>query len=104
VAPSDLAPALIALDAEVTLRSGRGARTIPLAALYVVPHGTVRREHAIRAGELVTAIHISEAGLGRSGAFEKAMERKAWSFATVSVAVSARRKDCLLYTSDAADE
>lgn len=93
VAPSDLAPALIALDAEVTLRSARGARTIPLAALYVVPHGSVRREHQLRAGELITDIRISEAALGRSGAFEKAMERRAWSFATVSVAVAARLKD-----------
>ena len=37
VSPSDLAPALIALDAEVTLRTARGTRTIPLAALYVAP-------------------------------------------------------------------
>ena len=93
VSPSDLAPALIALDAEVTLRTARGARTIPLAALYVAPHGTVRREHALRAGELITEIRISEAALGRTGAFEKAMERRAWSFATVSVAVAARMKD-----------
>lgn len=93
VAPSDLAPALIALDAEVILRSGRGIRTIPLSALYVIPHGTVRREHQLRAGELITDIRIGEAALGRAGAFEKAMERRAWSFATVSVAVSARMKD-----------
>jgi xanthine dehydrogenase YagS FAD-binding subunit len=93
VAPSDLAPALIALDAEVTLRNTRGTRTIPLAALYVAPHGTVRREHQLRAGELITEIRIGETALGRSGAFEKAMERRAWSFATVSVAVSARMKD-----------
>ncbi|HEY8647890.1 MAG TPA: xanthine dehydrogenase family protein subunit M [Candidatus Limnocylindria bacterium] len=93
VAPSDLAPALIALDAEVTLRSARGARTIPLASLYVVPHGSVRREHQLRTGELITEIRIGEAALGRSGAFEKAMERRAWSFATVSVAAAARLKD-----------
>lgn len=93
VSPSDLAPALIALDAEVTLRTARGARTIPLAALYVAPHGTVRREHALRAGELITEIRIGEAALSRTGAFEKAMERRAWSFATVSVAVAARLKD-----------
>lgn len=93
VAPSDLAPALIALDAEVTLRNDRGSRSIPLASLYVIPHGTVRREHQLRAGELITEIRVGEAALGRSGAFEKAMERRAWSFATVSVAVAARMKD-----------
>lgn len=91
VAPSDLAPALMAYDATVALTGPRGPRSLPLADLFVTPHGRVRREHAIAPDELLIEVRIPENALGRRGAFEKAMERKAWSFAMVSVAVSAKR-------------
>jgi len=90
VAPSDLAPALIAYDATVALTGPRGSRTAPLADLFVTPHGRVRREHAIAPDELIVEVRVPENALTRRGAFEKAMERKTWSFATVSVAVSAK--------------
>jgi xanthine dehydrogenase YagS FAD-binding subunit len=91
VAPSDLAPALIAYDATVSLVGARGARTMPLIDLFVTPHGRIRREHAIAPDELIVEVRVPENALGRRGAFEKAMERKAWSFAVVSVAVSVKR-------------
>ncbi len=90
VAPSDLAPALIAYDATVSLSGSRGLRTMPLADLFVTPHGRVRREHAIRPDELIVEVRIPENALARRGTFEKAMERKAWSFALVSAAVSVK--------------
>jgi xanthine dehydrogenase YagS FAD-binding subunit len=93
VAPSDLAPALIALDAEVELASSLGRRTVPLRTFYVTPSGRQRKEHAIRKGELITSVKIKESALERRGAFLKAMDRKAWSFALVSVAAAARIKD-----------
>jgi xanthine dehydrogenase YagS FAD-binding subunit len=91
--PSDLAPALVACDATVELRTSRGARTLPLADLFVVPHGAERREHALRTGEVLVAVRVPEAALARAAAFRKQMDRKAWSFALVSVAVSARVRD-----------
>ncbi|HEY8732900.1 MAG TPA: xanthine dehydrogenase family protein subunit M [Candidatus Limnocylindria bacterium] len=90
VAPSDLAPALIAYDATVALTGSRGSRTMPLGDLFVTPHGRVRREHAIASDELIVEVRVPENALARRGAFEKAMERKTWSFATVSVAVSVK--------------
>ena len=90
VAPSDLAPALIAYDATVALTGPRGPRTMPLVDLFVTPHGRVRREHAIAPDELIGEVRVPENALARRGAFEKAMERKTWSFATVSVAVSVK--------------
>jgi xanthine dehydrogenase YagS FAD-binding subunit len=90
VSPSDLAPALIAYDASVSLTGSRGARTMPLSDLFVTPHGRVRREHAITPDELMVEVRIPENALARRGAFEKAMERKTWSFALVSVAVSVK--------------
>jgi xanthine dehydrogenase YagS FAD-binding subunit len=90
VAPSDLAPALIAYDASVALTGSRGPRTMPLADLFVTPHGRVRREHAIAPDELIVEVRVPENALARRGAFDKAMERKTWSFALVSVAVSVK--------------
>ena len=93
VSPSDLAPALIACDAEIEIASSLGKRRMKLAELFVAPHGRERREHALRAGELITAVRIPESATLRRGTYQKAMERKAWSFAIVSVAASARIRD-----------
>lgn len=90
VAPSDLAPALIAYDATIALSGARGSRTMPLSDLFVTPHGRVRREHAITSDELILEVRVPENAIARRGAFEKAMERKTWSFALVSVAVSVK--------------
>ena len=90
VAPSDLAPALMAYDAVVSLAGPRGPRTMPLADLFVTPHGRVRREHAIAPDEILIEVRVPENAMSRRGAFEKAMERKTWSFAMVSVAVSVK--------------
>jgi xanthine dehydrogenase YagS FAD-binding subunit len=90
VSPSDLVPALIAYDAEISLASSRGRRRTKLAELFVAPHGRERREHALRAGELITEVRVPEAALARRGTYLKAMDRKAWSFALVSVAAAAR--------------
>ncbi|HET7700151.1 MAG TPA: xanthine dehydrogenase family protein subunit M [Candidatus Limnocylindria bacterium] len=90
VSPSDLAPALIACDAEIEIASSLGKRRMKLGELFIAPHGRERREHALRTGELITGVRIPEKALDRRGTYQKAMERKAWSFAIVSVAASAR--------------
>ena len=93
VSPSDLAPALIACDAEIEIASSAGKRRMKLADLFVAPKGRERKEHALRAGELITAVRIPEKALDRRGTYLKAMERKTWSFALVSVAATARVRD-----------
>ncbi len=93
VAPSDLAPAFMAYDAEIELASSIGRRSVKLGQFFITPSGRQRKEHAIRKGELITSVRIPESALERRGAFVKAMDRKAWSFALVSVAVAARMKD-----------
>ena len=93
VSPSDLAPALIALDAEIEVASSLGRRRMKLADLFIAPKGRERREHSLRQGELITAVRVPEKALERRGTYLKAMERKAWSFALVSVAASARVRD-----------
>ena len=93
VSPSDLAPALIACDAEIELASSLGRRRIKLGQLYIAPGGGQRKEHAIKKGELITQVRVPESALQRRGTYLKAMDRKAWSFALVSVAATAKIRD-----------
>jgi xanthine dehydrogenase YagS FAD-binding subunit len=93
VSPSDLVPALIACDSEIELASSLGRRRMKLADLFVTPRGKDRREHSLRNGELIVAVRVSDAALERRGTFLKAMDRKAWSFALVSVAATASVRD-----------
>src|SRR5204863_4666152 len=67
-----------------------GRRKIPLITFFIAPTGRQRKEHAIKQGELITSVRIPEKALERKGTYQKAMERKAWSFAIVSVAAAAR--------------
>ena len=55
---SDLAPALIALDATVTLQGPAGARELPLASFITGPEADSTRENVLQPGELLTSVFI----------------------------------------------
>jgi xanthine dehydrogenase YagS FAD-binding subunit len=85
--PSDLAPALIALDATVLLDGASGARSLPVGDFLQPASDPRRTEHVLRADELLTAIQVPAQPDGARGVYLKVMERQAWAFALVSVAV-----------------
>ena len=87
---SDLAPALIVLDARAGLTGPEGDREIPLEELYKKPEPLPRYATGLKAGELIGTIQIPAGPRGSRGVFVKAMERRAWSFALVSVAARFR--------------
>jgi xanthine dehydrogenase YagS FAD-binding subunit len=89
VSPSSLAPALIALQAKVTLHGPSGPRQIPVEELFVIPKAEGEREHSIRANEILTEIAIpSEAREWRNATYEvREKEALDWPLATASVAV-----------------
>lgn len=84
--PSDLAPALVALDATVTLASPSGERTVAVADLLTPPTADERIEYRLRPGDLLTEITIPAQPDGARGVYLKAMDRRAWAFALVSAA------------------
>jgi xanthine dehydrogenase YagS FAD-binding subunit len=86
--PSDIAPALLALDAEVRLRSPAGARTLPLAEFFALPADHRRTETVLRPDELVMSIRLPPAPTGTRSTYRKAMDRKVWAFALVGVAAA----------------
>jgi xanthine dehydrogenase YagS FAD-binding subunit len=90
VHPSDLAPALLALEAEVHLRGPDSERTVPLARFYALPEENRRQESVLQPDELLLSVHVPALPAGTRSTYLKAMDRKAWAFALVGVAASVR--------------
>ena len=90
VHPSDLAPALIALDSRVKIAGPRPDREIPLEELYMLPKGNQRQTTVLNPGELITEIRVPSPQAGSRGVFLKSMDRKAWAFALASIALQLR--------------
>ena len=88
VTPSDLAPVLCALDAEISVHGDRGERRLPAADLFVDPMTDVRRMHSLRSGEILTRVRLPTTP-GRRSHFVKVAVRGSWDFALVSAAVAA---------------
>jgi len=86
--PSDMAPALIALDAKAEIAGPKGMRTIPLEKFYVSPEQALTKENVLSPQEMLVAVEIPAASQGRKGVYLKLKERQAFDFAVVSVAVS----------------
>jgi xanthine dehydrogenase YagS FAD-binding subunit len=86
VNPSDTAPALIALDAQMVLRSKSGERVVPAEEYFVGPALDIMRMTALRPGELLTAIRIPATWAGAQFYFEKVRDRNVWDFPLVNVA------------------
>jgi xanthine dehydrogenase YagS FAD-binding subunit len=87
VHPSDLAPALAALNARINLCGAHGKRTLAIDQFYAEPEERRRRECRIEPDELIESIDLPPLPQGSGSVFLKAMERKVWAFALVSVAV-----------------
>lgn len=86
VHPSDLAPALIALDATVRVVGPDLDGEISLEELYTKPTESHRQMTMLGPSELITEIRVPTPKKNARGIYLKAMERGSWSFALVSVA------------------
>jgi len=86
VNPSDTAPALIALDAELVIRSVNGERVVKAEDYFVGPAIDITRMTQLRPGELLTTIRIPGTWAGAQFYFEKVRDRNVWDFPLVNVA------------------
>ena len=84
---SDLAPALMALEAQVTLAGPDGERTLPLEQFFAGPEQEVQRENVLASNEVLTEVIVPDPPEGWRGTYLKARERTAGDFPLVSVAV-----------------
>jgi xanthine dehydrogenase YagS FAD-binding subunit len=86
--PSDLAVALVALDAVVLTEGPTGERAIPIDDFFLLPGDTPDREHPLQHGELIVAIEVPAAPVARRSLYLKVRDRESYEFALVSVAVA----------------
>ncbi|MFF0560841.1 FAD binding domain-containing protein [Streptomyces sp. NPDC004266] len=85
--PSDMAVALVALDAEVRLRGADGERTVPVAAFHRLPGDRPDLDTVIAPGELITGVTLPAPPPGALSAYRKARDRASYAFALASVAL-----------------
>jgi xanthine dehydrogenase YagS FAD-binding subunit len=85
---SDLAVALIALDAIVHVEGSVGARRFLLAELYRLPGTTPHLEHTLRPDELILRVDVPAAAHAARSHYLKVRDRASYEFALVSAAVA----------------
>lgn len=93
VHPSDMAPALIAIDARLESFGPRGRRTMALEDFFAGPNEQQMQEHVLGRGEIVTAVTVPKSQPGTKSIFLKAQDRVGEDFALASVAVSVSVSD-----------
>ena len=90
---SDMAVAMVALDARVETVAADGAtRTIPIDALYRPPGNTPHIETVLAPSELIQSVVLPPPPPGRQ-LYRKVRDRASFAFALVSVAVVVARED-----------
>lgn len=87
VHPSDLAPALVALEATFEVLGPAGSRRVSGAELFTLPSQNPARENTLAATDLLTGVRIPTPAVDTVGTYLKITDREAWTHAEVSVAV-----------------
>ncbi|KAB0265695.1 FAD binding domain-containing protein [Microvirga brassicacearum] len=86
--PSDLAVALVALDAVIEVRGAGGQRTVALIDFHRLPGDTPHIETVLEPGEVVVAITVPANPAARRSHYLKVRDRASFEFAVVSAAVA----------------
>jgi xanthine dehydrogenase YagS FAD-binding subunit len=86
--PSDLAVALVALDAAVEVRAEGGQRTMPLLDFHRLPADAPHIETVLERGEVIGAITVPASAAARRSHYLKVRDRASFEFAVVSAAVA----------------
>ena len=86
--PGDMANALLVLDAELTVRGPEGERRLKLEELHRQPGDAPHVETTLRAGEIITAIHLPASAHARNSHYVKVRDRASFEWALVSAAAA----------------
>jgi len=93
VHPSDLAVALVALDAVVHIQGSRGERSVALREFHRLPGSTPHIEAELRPAEVIAAITVPAHPAARRSHYLKVRDRASFEFAVVSAAVALEMQD-----------
>ncbi|WP_330285551.1 FAD binding domain-containing protein [Streptomyces sp. NBC_00576] len=91
--PSDMAVALVMLDAVVEVESLHGVRRIPVAEFHRLPGDTPHLETVLAADELITAVELPPVAVAANSRYRKVRDRASYAFALVSVAAALAVED-----------
>lgn len=91
--PSDMAVALVALDASVRLAGPGGERSVPVADFHRLPEDTPQFDTVIAPGELITAVDLPPSPFAAHSHYLKVRDRASYAFALVSVAAALDLQD-----------
>ncbi|MGC2160326.1 MAG: xanthine dehydrogenase family protein subunit M [Silvibacterium sp.] len=86
---SDMAVAMMALEATVYTKGTKGERAIPLDEFYLVPGSTPDKENVLEPGELITYVTLPKLAAGTKSYYLKLRDRAQYEFALASAAVVA---------------
>ena len=107
VHPSDTAPALVALQASVSIAGPNGRRTVAVEDFHMSPADDYTRETVLEPAEIVTEIVLPPPASGLQSSYRKVRARRSWDFALAGVALAVvfngnRADDCRVVLSGAA--
>jgi xanthine dehydrogenase YagS FAD-binding subunit len=82
--PSDMAVALVALDAVVHIKGPGGERTVGTQDFHLLPGKTPHLETVVEPGQLITYVTIPNTPFARTSAYVKLRDRASYEFALAS--------------------
>lgn len=88
--PSDMAVAMMALEATVHTQGAKGERAVALDQFYLVPGTTPDKENVLLPGELITYVTLPALAAGTRSHYLKLRDRAQYEFALASAAVVVR--------------
>jgi xanthine dehydrogenase YagS FAD-binding subunit len=86
--PSDMAVALVALDAVIRIHGSNGQREVPLMELHRLPGDEPERDTTLSRGDLITAVDVPALAFAANSRYRKVRDRASYAFALVSVAAA----------------
>jgi xanthine dehydrogenase YagS FAD-binding subunit len=85
---SDMAVAMVAMDAFANVQGPDGERRIPIEELHRLPGDEPRRDTTLEHGELITSVDLPPLDFLSNSKYRKVRERASYAFALVSVAAA----------------
>jgi xanthine dehydrogenase YagS FAD-binding subunit len=86
--PSDMAVAMVALDAVVHIQGRDGERTVPAGEFHLLPRNTPQLETVVQPGELITYVTVPNSPFAARSAYVKLRDRASYEFALASAAAA----------------
>ncbi len=93
VSPSDVSPALVALDAKMVIRNSGGTKVVDAEKYFVGPAVDILNMTVLKPGDILTAIRIPNTWANATFYFEKVADRQVWDFPLVNVAAAMKVSD-----------